>query len=105
MVLKFNANQRYATSGIAAALYRKLCQRACAKVQIYANRSDIPAVDAWFDCEHARTGRDGGHRLPQLAMHSCYETAGVSDLFDLVNICRTLFESGVEKSGGLIRLV
>jgi len=43
--------------------------------------------------------------LAQLAMHSCYETAGVSDLLDLVNICRTLFESSLEKSNGAIRLV
>ena len=106
VVLKFNANQRYATSGIAAALYRKLCQRACAKVQVYANRSDIPGgstlgsiASTLVPVEMADIG------LPQLAMHSCYETAGVNDLFDLVNICRTLFESGVEKSGGLIRLV
>ena len=106
VVLKFNANQRYATSGIAAALYRKLCQRACAKVQVYANRSDIPGgstlgsiASTLVPVEMADIG------LPQLAMHSCYETAGVEDLFDLVNICRTLFESGVEKSGGLIRLV
>ena len=106
VVLKFNANQRYATSGIAAALYRKLCQGACAKVQVYANRSDIPGgstlgsiASTLVPVEMADIG------LPQLAMHSCYETAGVSDLFDLVNICRTLFESGVEKSGGLIRLV
>ena len=106
VVLKFNANQRYATSGIAAALYRKLCQRACAKVQIYANRSDIPGgstlgsiASTLVPVEMADIG------LPQLAMHSCCETAGVEDLFDLVNICRTLFESGVEKSGGLIRLV
>ena len=106
VVLKFNANQRYATSGIAAALYRKLCQRACAKVQVYANRSDIPGgstlgsiASTLVPVEMADIG------LPQLAMHSCYETAGVEDLFDMVNICRTLFESGVEKSGGLIRLV
>ena len=106
VVLKFNANQRYATSGIAAALYRKLCQRACAKVQVYANRSDIPGgstlgsiASTLVPVEMADIG------LPQLAMHSCYETAGVEDLFDMVNICRTLFESGVEKSGSLIRLV
>ena len=86
--------------------YRKLCQGACAKVQVYANRSDIPGgstlgsiASTLVPVEMADIG------LPQLAMHSCYETAGVSDLFDLVNICRTLFESGVEKSGGLIRLV
>lgn len=106
VVLKFNANQRYATSGVAAAIYRKLCQRASARVQVYANRSDLPGgstlgsiASTLVPVEMADIG------LAQLAMHSCYETAGVSDVLDLVNICRTLFESGLEKANGAIRLV
>lgn len=106
VVLKFNANQRYATSGVAAALYKKLCQKAGAKVQVYANRSDIPGgstlgsiASTLVPVEMADIG------LAQLAMHSCFETAGVEDLFDLVNICRTMFETSLEKSGGAVRLV
>lgn len=106
VVLKFNANQRYATSGVAAAIYRKLCRKASARVQVYANRSDLPGgstlgsiASTLVPVEMADIG------LAQLAMHSCFETAGVSDLLDLVNICRTLFESGLEKSNGAIRLV
>ena len=106
VVLKFNANQRYATSGVAAAIYRKLCRKASARVQVYANRSDLPGgstlgsiASTLVPVEMADIG------LAQLAMHSCFETAGVSDLLDLVNICRTLFESSLEKTNGAIRLV
>ena len=106
VVLKFNASQRYATSGVAAAVYRKLCKKACAKVQVYANRSDLPGgstlgsiASTLVPVEMADIG------LAQLAMHSCFETAGVDDLFDLVNICRTQFESGLEKSGDVLRLL
>ena len=106
VVLKFNANRRYVTSGVSAALYRKLCQKACAKVQVYANRSDLPGgstlgsiASTLVPIEMADIG------LAQLAMHSCYETAGVEDLFDMVNICRELFSSSVQKSGGAIRLL
>lgn len=106
VVLKFNANQRYATSGVSAALYRKLCEKAGAKVQVYANRSDIPGgstlgsiASTLVPVEMADIG------LAQLAMHSCFETAGVSDILDMVNICTAMFSSSIEKSGGHIRLV
>lgn len=106
VVLKFNANRRYVTSGVSAALYRKLCQKACAKVQVYANRSDLPGgstlgsiASTLVPIEMADIG------LAQLAMHSCYETAGVEDLFDMVNICRELFSSSVQKSGDVIQLL
>ena len=106
VVLKFNANQRYATSGVSAALYRKLCQKAGAKVQVYANRSDLPGGSTLGSIASTLVPvlmADIG--MAQLAMHSCYETAGVDDLFEMVNICRTLYESSVEKSGDVIRLV
>ena len=106
VVLKFNANRRYATSGVSAAVYRKLCRKACAKVQVYANRSDLPGgstlgsiASTLVPVEMADIG------LAQLAMHSCYETAGVEDLFDLVNICRELFSSSVKKSGDRIEII
>ena len=106
VVLKFNANQRYATSGVSAALYRKLCQKAGAKVQVYANRSDLPGGSTLGSIASTLVPvlmADIG--MAQLAMHSCYETAGVEDLFEMVNICRTLYESSFEKSGDVIRLV
>ena len=80
IVMKFNANQRYTTDGLAAAVWRKVCQKAEVPVQIYYNRPDIPggATLGFLSMNHVSIPSvDIG--LPQLAMHSCYETAGVRD--------------------------
>ena len=38
--------------------------------------------------------------LPQLAMHSCYETAGVKDATDLVQAMTTYYSSTLEFQNG-----
>ena len=80
VVLKFNANQRYATDGISAAVFRKVCHGAGVPVQSYCNRADIPGGSTLghISLNHVSVPTaDIG--LPQLAMHSSYETAGVQD--------------------------
>ena len=80
VVLKFNANQRYTTDGVSAAVFRKVCQGAGVPVQTYCNRADIPGGSTLGHISLAHVSvptADIG--LPQLAMHSCYETAGVTD--------------------------
>ena len=42
VVLKFNANQKYTTDGVSAAIFRKLCARCQVPVQTYYNRADLP---------------------------------------------------------------
>ena len=42
VVLKFNANQRYTTDGVSAAIFRKVCRKAEVPVQTYYNRADLP---------------------------------------------------------------
>ena len=37
--------------------------------------------------------------LPQFAMHSCFETAGVKDTEDFAKICRKFYESTITKDG------
>ena len=44
IVLKHNANLSYCTDGVAAAIFRKVCAKAGAKVQTYYNRADIPGA-------------------------------------------------------------
>ena len=81
VVLKFNANLSYATDGLSAAVFRKLCSQAGVAVQTYCNRADIRGGST---LGHISTGHvsvptaDIG--LAQLAMHSCYETLGVADV-------------------------
>jgi aspartyl aminopeptidase len=80
IVLKFNANQRYCTDGVSAAIFRKACAKADVPVQTYCNRADIPGGSTLGNISLAHVSvptADIG--LPQLAMHSCYETAGVKD--------------------------
>ncbi|HJA25906.1 MAG TPA: M18 family aminopeptidase [Candidatus Fournierella merdigallinarum] len=88
VVLKFNANQKYATTGLTAALFRAVCQRAGVPVQDYYNRPDMPGGSTLGNLLSTRVGvpmADIG--LPQLAMHSCVETAAAADLAALHKAC------------------
>ena len=81
VVLKFNAAQRYTTDGISAAIFRSVCKKADVPVQTYCNRADLPGGSTLGNISLAHVSvptADIG--LPQLAMHSSYETAGVQDV-------------------------
>lgn len=87
IVLKFNANQKYTTDGVSAAIFRKICERAGVSSQTYCNRADIPGGSTLghISMTHVSIHSvDVG--LPQLAMHSCYETAGVRDVLSFVDV-------------------
>ncbi len=81
IALKFNAAQRYTTDGISAALFRKVCQMADVPVQNYYNRADLAGGSTLgnISLSHISVPSvDIG--LPQLAMHSCYETVATEDV-------------------------
>lgn len=84
VVLKFNANLRYTTDGVSAGIFRKVCAKADVPVQTYYNRADIPGGSTLgcISLSHVSVPTaDIG--VAQLAMHSCYETAGVQDVIYL----------------------
>ncbi len=86
IVLKFNAAQKYTTDGVSAALLRKVCAEADVPVQTYYNRADLPGGSTLgnISLSHVSVPSvDIG--IGQLAMHSCYETAGVKDVGYLVD--------------------
>ena len=93
IVIKFNAQQKYATDGFSAAFFRDLCRRAKVPTQTFTNRSDIPGGSTLGNISNTKVSMptvDIG--LPQLAMHSSYETAGTKDTAYLVMACTALFE-------------
>ena len=97
LVLKFNANLRYSTDGVSAAIFRKVCQKADVKVQTYCNRADIPGGSTLGNISLSHVSvptADIG--LPQLAMHSCYETAGVADAIDLEKAMAVYYAGSLE---------
>jgi aspartyl aminopeptidase len=86
VVVKFNANRKYTTDGVSAAIFKKICKQANVPVQTYCNRADLPGGST-LGCislsQVAVPSVDIG--LAQLAMHSCYETAGVKDAIYLAD--------------------
>ena len=81
LVVKFNAAQRYTTDGVSGALFTQLCAKAGVRMQTYANRSDLPGGTTLGGIATTRAPlRAVDIGLPQLAMHSCYETMGAYDL-------------------------
>jgi len=100
IAIKFNASQRYCTDGVSAALFRKVCGKAGVSVQTYCNRADIPGGSTLGNISLGHVSVptvDIG--LPQLAMHSSYETAAVSDFLDLEKAMAAYYGSTLEISG------
>ena len=78
--LKVNANQRYATDGPRAALFRDLARRLDLPAQTYVHRTDLGCGSTIGPIASARLGIptiDCG--VPMWAMHSIRESAGVRD--------------------------
>ena len=92
IVMKFNANQKYCTDGISAAMFRALCQETEVPVQTFTNRSDMAGGSTLGNISNTQVALhtvDIG--LPQLAMHSPYETAGVKDTQYLIQAAEKFF--------------
>ncbi|MBR1848830.1 MAG: M18 family aminopeptidase [Lachnospiraceae bacterium] len=92
VVLKFNANQKYCTDAMSAAMFRDLCNQVGADVQDFTNRSDVPGGSTLGNLANMQVSMhtvDIG--LPQLAMHSPYETAGTKDVEDLCKISEAFY--------------
>lgn len=92
IVIKFNANQKYCTDAVSAAIFKELCTKAGVPYQTFINRSDIAGGSTLGNISNTQVPMntvDIG--LPQLAMHSPYETAGVKDTEYLVRAAEELF--------------
>lgn len=92
IVIKFNANQKYCTDGVSSAIFRDICRTADVPVQTFVNRSDMAGGSTLGNISNTQVALhtvDIG--LPQLAMHSPYETAGVKDTEYLIRAAREFF--------------
>ena len=106
VVLKFNASQRYTTDGVSSAIFRKACGKADVPVQTYCNRADVPGGSTLghISLMHVSVpSADIG--LAQLAMHSCYETAGIQDALWLEEALAAYYGSTLETDGETYNLL
>lgn len=102
VVVKTNANQKYTSDGVSAALFEELCRRAGVPTQRFANRSDVPGGSTLGNIANAHVSMntvDIG--LAQLAMHSAMESAGARDVDHMVDAMRAFYESAfdIERDG------
>ena len=100
IVIKYSANQKYTTDAVSGAIMRTICRQANVPYQTFTNRSDLPGGSTLGNILQSQVVLntvDIG--LPQLAMHSPYETAGAKDTAYLIEAARVLFSSSVEEAG------
>ena len=101
IVIKSHAGQKYTSDALSIALFRNVCEKAGVPVQYFANRSDEAGGSTLGNISSAKVSLntvDVG--LPQLAMHSAYETAGVKDTFYLVNAMEHFFGTRLKEEEG-----
>ena len=92
VVIKLNANQRYASNCETSAIFRKLAADADAPVQSFVVRSDMACGSTIGPLTAAEIGvRTLDVGVPQWAMHSSREVAGTADAFNLGRILRRFF--------------
>lgn len=99
VVVKTHAGQKYTSDGMSIALVRELAQRRSVPLQFFSNRSDKAGGSTLghISLSHVSLNSvDIG--LPQLAMHSCYETAGVKDTFYMVELMTEFYNSHFEET-------
>lgn len=103
IVIKHNASQRYTTDAVSAALFAQFCKKCGVPTQSFFNRSDLGGGSTLGCISTTRVplcSVDIG--LPQLAMHSAYETAGTADTAYLIDAMSVFFASSLtQKQDGL----
>ena len=100
VALKYHAERRYTTDGLTAAIFRKICGRAGVQLQSFYNRADMPSGSTLGIVSQSHVSVNSVDiGLPQLAMHSAYETAGVKDALDLETIMTAYYGSVLELYG------
>lgn len=95
-VIKEAANQKYTTDAFSRALFTYLCKEHDIPVQTFANRSDMAGGSTLGNLSNTQVSVhavDIG--LPQLAMHSSYETAGVQDTSYAIDALQAFFNANL----------
>lgn len=99
-VVKEAANQSYTTDALSRSVFQLICSKAGVPCQTFANRSDRAGGSTLGNLSNMQVSMhavDMG--LPQLAMHSSYETAGVKDTLWAIQALQQFFNSDLVISG------
>lgn len=103
IVVKSHAGQKYTSDAVSIALFRDICEKADVPVQFFANRSDEAGGSTLGNISSAKVSLNAVDiGLPQLAMHSAYETAGIKDTCYMIKAMKQFFSTHFFESNGSI---
>ena len=100
LVIKEAANQKYCTDAFSRAAFMAVCADAGVPLQTFANRSDMAGGSTLGNLSNIQASMhavDVG--LPQLAMHSSYETGAVADVDLAIRALTAFFEADLAIDG------
>ena len=101
IVIKSHAGQKYTSDAVSSAIFRQVCELAGVPVQYFSNRSDAAGGSTLGNILMSQVSMNAVDiGLPQLAMHSAYETAGTQDLSDLVKAMQMFYQCRIETKDG-----
>lgn len=97
IVLKYNAAQKYTTDAKSAAVIKYLCMENEIPYQVFFNRSDVAGGSTLGNILTGQVSmKSADIGMPQLAMHSAYESAGVEDLNSMIRLMKSFYRMGKE---------
>ncbi len=100
IVVKEAANQRYCTDAFSRAIFQTVCERAGVSFQTFANRSDMAGGSTLGNLSNIQVSMhavDVG--IPQLAMHSAFETMGARDVENTVAALEAFYAADIRIDG------
>ena len=97
IAIKESANQKYTTDAFSRAVLKKILDNKNIPYQTFANRSDIIGGSTLGNLSNTAVSMNAVDiGLPQLAMHSAYETAGAKDVEYAIEALRAFFETNID---------
>ena len=97
IAIKESANQKYTTDAFSRAILKKILDKNNIPYQTFANRSDIVGGSTLGNLSNTAVSMNSVDiGLPQLAMHSAYETAGAKDVEYAIEALRAFFETNID---------
>ena len=97
IAIKESANQKYTTDAFSRAVLKKILDKNNIPYQTFANRSDIMGGSTLGNLSNTAVSMNAVDiGLPQLAMHSAYETAGAKDVEYAIEALSAFFETNID---------
>ena len=96
IVVKEAANQHYCTDAFSRAVFQAVCDDAGVPYQAFANRSDMAGGSTLGNLSNIQASMhavDVG--IPQLAMHSAFETCGARDIELAIRALKAFFAADI----------